>query len=146
MGGLWQANGRAALVMLTVATRRVRHNARARPLAQCRARRRNVGARSRRERPASPIHVLLLIGVTASAAVSLSGVIGFIGLIVPHCCDSPWAATIDGLVPATALGGALLLLLADTLARTLAAPAEIPVGILTALPRRTGVPLLLRRR
>jgi len=90
--------------------------------------------------------LLLLIGVTASAAVSLSGVIGFIGLIVPHLLRLALGGDHRRLVPATALGGALLLLLADTLARTLAAPAEIPVGILTAL---LGAPVflwLLRRK
>ncbi len=90
--------------------------------------------------------LLWLIAGGTAAAVSLTGVIGFVGLIVPHLLRLALGADLRTLVPATALGGAALLLLADTLARTLAAPAEIPVGIITAL---VGAPLflwLLRRR
>ena len=81
----------------------------------------------------------LVAGVTA-VAVSLTGVIGFVGLIVPHVLRLAMGADHRGLVPATALGGALLLLIADTLARAVAAPVEIPVGILTAV---VGAPIFL---
>jgi iron complex transport system permease protein len=146
MGGLWQANGRAALVMLTVALGAfVTMLALARSLNVA-----LVGETSARDLgvnvPRLQYTLLLLIGVTASAAVSLTGVIGFIGLIVPHLLRMAVGGDHRRLVPATALGGALLLLVADTLARTLAAPAEIPVGILTAL---VGAPVflwLLRRK
>ena len=146
MGGLWQANGRAALVMMPVALVTL-------GVMLLLARSLNValvGETSARDLgvnvPRLQRTLLLLIAVTASAAVSLTGVIGFIGLIVPHLLRLALGSDHRRLVPATALGGALLLLLADTLARTLAAPAEIPVGILTAL---VGAPVflwLLRRR
>ncbi|MCG3150342.1 MAG: Hemin transport system permease protein HmuU [Verrucomicrobiae bacterium] len=146
MGGLWQANGRAALVMLPVALAAL-------GVMLALARSLNVvlvGEASARDLgvnvPRLQYTLLALITVTAATAVSLTGVIGFIGLIVPHLLRLAVGGDHRRLVPATALGGALLLLMADTLARTLAAPAEIPVGILTAL---VGAPVflwLLRRR
>jgi iron complex transport system permease protein len=90
--------------------------------------------------------LLVLISVTTALAVAVSGVIGFVGLIVPHLLRMIVGADHRGLIPASALGGALLLLIADTLARTVAAPAEVPVGIVTAL---VGAPVflwLLQRR
>ena len=90
--------------------------------------------------------LLIVVSVTTSVAVAVSGVIGFVGLIVPHLLRMIVGADHRGLVPASAAGGALLLLVADTLARTVAAPAEVPVGIVTAL---VGAPVflwLLRRR
>jgi len=84
--------------------------------------------------------LLVLIALLASVAVSVSGVIGFIGLIVPHLLRLITGADHRRLVLPTALGGALLLVLADTAARTLASPAEIPVGIFTAV---TGAPVFL---
>ncbi len=146
MGGLWQANGQAALMMLPVALGAlVTMLVLARSLNVA-----LVGEASARDLgvnvPRLQNTLLLLIAVTASAAVSLTGVIGFIGLIVPHLLRLSVGGDHRRLVSATALGGALLLLVADTLARTLAAPAEIPVGILTAL---IGAPVflwLLRRK
>ena len=90
--------------------------------------------------------LLVLVAVATSVAVSLTGVIGFIGLIVPHLLRLVIGAGHRSLVPTCAAGGALLLLVADTLARTVVAPAEVPVGILTAL---VGAPVflwLLQRR
>jgi len=84
--------------------------------------------------------LLMLIAVATSVSVSLTGVIGFIGLVVPHLLRLAMGADHRHLMPATALGGALLLLGADTLARTMVAPAEIPVGIFTAL---IGAPVFL---
>jgi iron complex transport system permease protein len=80
-----------------------------------------------------------------AAAVSACGVIGFIGLIVPHAIRLAWGSDHRLLLPASVLGGGTFLLLADTAARSIAAPAELPVGVITAL---IGVPifvLLLRR-
>ncbi len=146
MGGLWQANTRAALMMLPVALATL-------AAMMTLARSLNValvGETSARDLgvnvPRLQYALLLLIAVSTSAAVSLTGVIGFIGLIVPHLLRLAIGGDHRRLVPATAIGGALLLLVADTLARTLAAPAEVPVGILTAL---VGAPVflwLLRRR
>ena len=93
--------------------------------------------------------VKLIAYFTASllvaAVVAACGVIGFVGLIVPHAIRLVWGADHRLLLPASLLGGAIFLLLADTAARTIAAPAELPVGVITAL---VGVPifvLLLRR-
>ncbi len=92
----------------------------------------------------------LLLGVVAvgtAGVVGHVGTIGFVGLVVPHLLRLAMGGDHRHLVPACALGGALLLLLADTLARTLAVPAEIPVGVLTSL---VGAPvflwMLLRQR
>jgi iron complex transport system permease protein len=79
-------------------------------------------------------------------AVSISGLIGFVGLVVPHAVRLVLGPDHRLLLPATALVGAAFLVLADTLARTVAAPSELPVGVLTAL---TGAPfflLLLRQK
>ncbi len=65
--------------------------------------------------------------------VSLAGVIGFVGLIVPHVARSVFGARHLRLIPAAALGGGLFLLLSDTVARSVASPFEIPVGVMTGL-------------
>ena len=88
----------------------------------------------------------LLASLLAAAAVATAGVIGFIGLVVPHAVRILWGGDHRHLVPMAFVGGALALVLADTVARTVAPPLEIPVGVITAL---AGVPLfliLLRRR
>lgn len=90
--------------------------------------------------------LLIIIAVQTAVAVSLSGVIGFVGLVVPHLLRIFTGADHNRLVPATAIAGAMLMIVADTLARTLAAPAEVPVGVLTSL---VGAPVflwLLQRR
>ncbi|MDO0563972.1 iron chelate uptake ABC transporter family permease subunit, partial [Escherichia coli] len=68
-----------------------------------------------------------------ASAVAISGIIGFIGLVVPHLMRMWLGPDHRGLVPGSLLCGAMLLLLADTLARTVAAPAEMPVGLLTSV-------------
>ncbi len=75
---------------------------------------------------------VLMAALATGAAVALTGPIGFIGLIVPHMVRLAIGPDHRLLIPACILGGATLLVLADLLARTLAAPAEIPVGLLTA--------------
>lgn len=75
---------------------------------------------------------ILLAALATGAAVALVGPIGFIGLIVPHIVRLLAGPDHCRLLPAAALGGAALLILADLLARTLVAPAEIPVGLITA--------------
>jgi len=76
---------------------------------------------------------LAAASLLVAAAVSTSGSIGFLGLIVPHMIRFVSGPDHRFLLPASALGGAILLTLADTLARTVIAPAELPVGIITAL-------------
>ncbi|NQT52863.1 iron chelate uptake ABC transporter family permease subunit, partial [bacterium] len=89
---------------------------------------------------------LLVVGsVLAAAAVGVSGMIGFVGLMVPHLARLVVGAGHRRLVPASALAGGLLLLWADTLARTAREPVEVPVGIVTALLGAPFFLFLLRR-
>ncbi len=78
-------------------------------------------------------HLLILSALLVAAAVAISGVIGFVGLVVPHLMRMCLGADHRWMLPGSVLAGALLLLIADTLARTLVAPAEMPVGLLTSL-------------
>lgn len=90
---------------------------------------------------------IVLVSALTGAAVSFAGVIGFVGIVVPHLLRLFIGPGHRKLLPASACGGAILLLTADTFARTIAAPAEVPIGILTAV---VGAPfflmLLLRQR
>lgn len=92
--------------------------------------------------PAERVKAFLLVAasLTTAAAVAFSGVIGFIGLIVPHLVRLLWGHDYRRLVPLSILGGGTALLLADLLARTVLAPQVIPVGIVTAL---AGAPFFL---
>lgn len=81
-----------------------------------------------------------LAALLTSVAVATAGSIGFIGLVVPHLMRLVLGNDQRLLLPASALGGGTLLVLADTLARTVIAPQQLPVGVLTAL---IGVPLFL---
>lgn len=79
---------------------------------------------------------LILVGLAAlltGAAVSVSGVIAFVGLVVPHVIRLVAGPDHRTLLPASALAGAALLLLADLCARTIALPREVPLGVVTAL-------------
>lgn len=90
--------------------------------------------------------VYLAASLATGLAVSVSGAIGYVGLLVPHLVRLLFGGDYRLLVPATALGGAVLLLAADTLARTVVAPTELPVGAVTAV---VGAPVfiyLLRSR
>ncbi len=75
---------------------------------------------------------VLLGSLLTAAAVSLGGLIGFVGLLVPHFLRILIGPNHVRLLPASALGGAIFLILADTFARTVFAPTEIPVGVFTA--------------
>ncbi|MCM7726920.1 FecCD family ABC transporter permease [Enterobacter hormaechei] len=77
--------------------------------------------------------LLLCSALLVAAAVAVSGVIGFVGLVVPHLMRMWLGADHRATLPGTVLAGALLLLVADTVARTLVAPAEMPVGLLTSI-------------
>lgn len=77
--------------------------------------------------------------LTASAVAS-AGSIGFVGLIMPHACRFAWGPDHRLLLPASCLAGGSFLVLADTLARTVIAPQQLPVGVITAL---IGVPIFL---
>jgi iron complex transport system permease protein len=81
-----------------------------------------------------------------AASVAASGVIGFVGLVVPHVARMLWGADHRFLLPASVLMGATFVVLADAVARTVARPTELPIGVVTAF---VGVPFflwLLRRR
>lgn len=90
---------------------------------------------------------IVLVSAMTGGAVAICGVIGFIGIVVPHLLRLAIGPGHRNLLPASALFGASLMVFADTFARVLAAPAEIPVGILTAT---IGAPfflyILLRQR
>ncbi len=90
---------------------------------------------------------IVLVAAAAGAAVSFAGIIGFVGIVVPHLLRLAFGPGHRLLLPASLLFGAILLLAADTVARVLVAPAELPIGIVTAI---LGAPfflvLLLRQR
>jgi iron complex transport system permease protein len=83
---------------------------------------------------------ILAVAAACGATVAAAGAIGFVGIVVPHLLRLAIGPSHRFLLPASALGGAALLLLADTAARTIAAPAELPIGIITAL---LGAPVFL---
>ena len=90
--------------------------------------------------------VYIAASVLTGLAVSVSGAIGYVGLIVPHAMRFIFGSDHRTLLPTAALGGAIALVFADTLARTVVAPTEVSVGAVTAV---VGAPLfiyLLRRR
>ena len=75
---------------------------------------------------------ILMVAAATGTAVAISGGIGFVGIVVPHLLRLLIGPGHRYLLPASALLGAALLLLADIASRTLAAPAELPIGIVTA--------------
>ncbi len=89
---------------------------------------------------------LAAASLLVAAAVSTSGIIGFVGLVVPHMVRLMAGPDHRFLLPVSALCGAILLIGADTLARTVLAPAELPVGIITALLGAPFFLYLLRKR
>ena len=89
-------------------------------------------------------NVIVLVALLAGFSAAWCGMIGFIGLIAPHLVRTWVGADQRKLLPLSMLAGGLLLLLADTVARTVAIPAEIPVGIFTALLGSPFFLLLLR--
>ncbi|MFJ8145486.1 FecCD family ABC transporter permease [Streptomyces sp. NPDC096048] len=91
------------------------------------------------------IVLVLVIALLTAAAVSVAGVIGFVGLVVPHLLRMVAGPGHRFLIPGSALLGALVLLAADLAARTVAEPAELPLGVLTALLGSPFFFWLLRR-
>lgn len=77
--------------------------------------------------------LILAASCLVAAAVSVSGIIGFVGLIIPHCMRILAGADHRKLLPLSLFGGAIFLIVCDTLARTVTAPAELPVGVVTSL-------------
>ncbi|MEV4380103.1 iron ABC transporter permease [Streptosporangium sp. NPDC049644] len=91
------------------------------------------------------VGVILLAALLTGAAVAAAGIIGFVGLVVPHLIRLAAGPGHRVLLPASALAGAVVLLAADLAARTLAAPADLPIGMLTALIGGPFFLWLLRR-
>ena len=84
--------------------------------------------------------IYAVASLLTAVAVTTAGSIGFVGLIVPHMLRLVLGNDQRLILPASALGGGILLVLADTLARTLLAPEQLPVGVITAM---LGVPTFL---
>lgn len=84
--------------------------------------------------------IIVAASLTTAAAVSFAGIIGFVGLIIPHTLRLLTGPDYRRLLPLSLIGGAALLLFADILARILIAPQELPVGVVTAL---AGAPFFL---
>lgn len=83
---------------------------------------------------------LCVASACTAMAVAMAGTIGFVGLLVPHTLRLLWGNDQRLLLPASVLGGGAALTLADLVARTVVAPVQLPVGVITAL---TGVPVFL---
>lgn len=97
-----------------------------------------------------PEHAKIIImfasSLVTAASVSVGGIIGFVGLIVPHIMRIILGPDHRLLLPASVIAGGIFLVLGDTIARTLIAPAEIPVGVITALAGAPFFFYVLRRR
>lgn len=89
---------------------------------------------------------ILLVALGVGASVAFSGIIGFVGLVVPHLLRLWFGPDHRSLLPCSALLGAILLLLADLLARTIVTPAEMPIGIITGILGGPFFLWLLRRQ
>ena len=89
---------------------------------------------------------LLTISLIMGLVISFSGLIGFVGLIVPHLGRMAFGSDHRLLIPVASLGGAVFLIAADTLARTVISPSELPVGVITAFMGAPFFIILLRKR
>lgn len=94
------------------------------------------------------VKVILLAAATliTAAAVSFVGIIGFVGIIIPHAVRLLWGADYRFLLPLSVLVGAIFMIIADIVARTVMAPSEIPIGVITALCGAPFFLYLLRQR
>lgn len=146
MGGLdganyervWLAGGTCALILLVLP--RFSHALNAFLLGESEAR--HLGIQVQKTK----ITLIFLVAAGVAISVAVAGTISFVGLIVPHMVRLTIGPDHRFLLPMSALGGAILLLIADTFARTAVAPIELPVGVVTAL---LGAPFfisLLRHR
>jgi iron complex transport system permease protein len=92
------------------------------------------------------IVVYIAASMLTGLAVAVSGAIGYVGLLVPHVMRLLFGSDYRLLIPTSAIGGAIAIVLADMLARTIAAPTELPVGAMTAMAGAPVFLYLLRRR
>jgi iron complex transport system permease protein len=95
--------------------------------------------------PRVQIVVYIAASLLTGLAVSVSGTIGYVGLLVPHAMRRIFGSDHRMLLPASAFGGAIALVMADTIARTVVAPSELAVGAVTALVGAPFFIYLLRR-
>jgi iron complex transport system permease protein len=102
---------------------------------------RHLGVRVERTR----LVTIVLAALSCGASVAVAGILGFVGLIVPHLIRLVNGPSHRVLLPASALGGAALLTFADLAARTVAVPREVPLGVMTALLGSPVFLLLIRR-
>lgn len=77
--------------------------------------------------------LIMVASLQVAACVSISGIIGFVGLVIPHCIRMIIGPKHKVLLPFSCLGGAIFMIICDTIARNAAAPSEIPVGVITAI-------------
>jgi iron complex transport system permease protein len=84
--------------------------------------------------------VVIAASLGTAAAVAVSGLIGFVGIIVPHAVRLRCGPSYRRILPLTAVLGGAFLCLADLVARTILAPAEVPIGVITAI---IGAPFFL---
>jgi iron complex transport system permease protein len=89
--------------------------------------------------------VLVLASLATAAAVAVSGLIGFVGLIVPHCVRMFWGPDYRRVLPLSCFFGAAFLILCDTVARSADSAGEIPIGVITAFVGAPFFVFLLRR-
>ena len=133
MGGLENANYQHALIALFICIvvlgflPRFSNTLNALLLGESEARHLGIAVQKNK------ILIIILVALGIATSVALAGSITFVGLIVPHIIRLLIGPDHRYLLPISALGGAILLLLADTLARTVFAPIELPVGLITAL-------------
>lgn len=90
--------------------------------------------------------LIVMVALAVATSVALAGVIGFVGLVVPHLLRLVVGPSHRQLILCSALAGGILLVLADVLARSLVSPAELPVGVVTAVLGAPFFILLLRQR
>src|SRR5574341_48449 len=102
----------------------------------------SLGFAPHRER----VLLFLSVGLMTAASVSLGGMIGFVGLLMPHIMRTFMGSDSRMLVPASALGGGMLLCIADLISRSLLPPMELPAGVVTAIIGAPYFLYLLRRK
>lgn len=90
--------------------------------------------------------LILVVSVMVAVCVSVSGVIGFVGLVIPHIVRFLLGDDYRRILPGAILGGGFFLMICDTLARTVTAPGELPVGVLTAIVGAPYLILLIKRK
>ena len=76
--------------------------------------------------------VIISSSIIVGISVSISGMIGFVGLIVPHLIRLIGGVNHNYLLPSSALGGAILMVISDLISRTIVQPAELPIGLITS--------------